>query len=62
MPSLIKRSVHTQATELKKLNNTLAAAQSEVRKAEEQTEECKRYWTLDKSPHYVGCAGILPPV
>ncbi|KAK9916483.1 hypothetical protein WJX75_003220 [Coccomyxa subellipsoidea] len=35
-----------KATELKKLNNTLAAAQSEVRKAEEQTEECKRYATF----------------
>ncbi|BDA40395.1 Cilia- and flagella-associated protein 100 [Coccomyxa sp. Obi] len=35
-----------KVTELKKLNNALAVAQSELRKVQEQTEECKRYATF----------------
>lgn len=31
-----------QVTELKKLNNALAVAQSELRKVQEQSDECKR--------------------
>ncbi len=38
-----------QATELKKLNNALAAAQSELRKAQEQTDECKKYVAITNS-------------
>ena len=44
-----RHGVCAQATELKKLNNALAAAQSELRKAQEQTDECKKYVTIPNS-------------